>query len=516
MSQTFSRRAFLGASAALAASAAMPRRAFGQGGGLRLTATTRVLDIDGRAASVFGLVDGSGGQGLRLDHGQRFTLDLSNALDVDTIIHWHGQIPPNAQDGVPDLPAPMLRPGEVRAYDFAPLAGTHWMHSHVPAQEMQLLAAPLIVRGAAELAEDRQEVVMFLHDFSFRSPQEVLAEITGGAGHGGHGPQAAAPGAAAMPGMDHAAMGHGGMDMAGGMMGAMPGMAAMGMGAMGPGAMGMAPVGGMAMDLNDHDFDAYLANDRTLGDPEVVRVERGGRIRLRIINASAATSYWIDTGVAGRLIAVDGHDVVPVTGRRFGIAMGQRLDIALDLPRDRAAFPVLALREGARDRTGLILATPQAEVGRIAATGDTEAPAFDVDLAQEGALRAAAPLVERRPDKVETVMLGGAMQPYLWTINGRTWGEHVPLTARSGQRVEIAFHNMSMMGHPMHLHGHAFQVVGIGNRRFAGAVRDTVYVPPMAMVTIALDAGEAARWMLHCHHMPHLSTGMMTEFAVSA
>ena len=78
------------------------------------------------------------------------------------------------------------------------------------------------------------------------------------------------------------------------------------------------------------------------------------------------------------------------------------------------------------------------------------------------------------------------------------------------------FHNMSMMGHPMHLHGHAFQVVGINNQRFAGAVRDTVYVPPNAAVTIAIDPGEAARWMLHCHHMPHLFTGMMTEFAVSA
>ena len=114
------------------------------------------------------------------------------------------------------------------------------------------------------------------------------------------------------------------------------------------------------------------------------------------------------------------------------------------------------------------------------------------------------------------MMLGGSMQPYLWTIDGKTWGDHVPVTATSGERVEIMFHNMSMMGHPMHLHGHAFQVVGIGNQRFAGAVRDTVYVPPMAMVTIAIDAGEAARWMLHCHHMPHLATGMMTEFAVSA
>ncbi len=476
MSHRFSRRAFLGTSAAFAASSAMPRLAFGQGGRSGLTAATRVLDIDGRAATVFGLANGTGGQGLILDHGQRFTLDLTNALDVDTIIHWHGQIPPNAQDGVPDLPAPMLRPGEVRSYDFAPLPGTHWMHSHVPTQEMRLLAAPLIVRGAAEQAEDRQEVVMFLHDFSFKSPEEVLAEITGGAAHGGHGMDHGAMGhgdsMGGLPGsggtsagaMDHAAMGYGDM---------MGGMAAMsGMGMMG----GMA---GMAMDLNDYDFDAYLANDRTLGDPEVIRVENGGRVRLRIINASAATSYWIDTGVEGRLIAVDGHDVIPVAGRRFGIAMGQRLDITLDLPRGEAAFPVLALREGARERTGLVLATRLAEVRRIAAMADAEAAAFDIDLAQEGALRAAAPLPERAPDKVEMVMLAGAMQPYLWTINGRTWGEHLPLTARTGQRVEIMFHNMSMM-------------------------------------TIAADAGEAARWMLHCHHMPHLSTGMMTEFAVSA
>jgi FtsP/CotA-like multicopper oxidase with cupredoxin domain len=113
-------------------------------------------------------------------------------------------------------------------------------------------------------------------------------------------------------------------------------------------------------------------------------------------------------------------------------------------------------------------------------------------------------------------MLGGAMRPYAWTIDGAVWGQHRPIAAKSGERVELAFHNMSMMGHPMHLHGHAFQVVGINARRFAGARRDTVYVPPMSMVTVALDAGETARWMLHCHHMPHLATGMMTEFRVEA
>ena len=216
------------------------------------------------------------------------------------------------------------------------------------------------------------------------------------------------------------------------------------------------------------------------------------------------------------LVAVDGEPVQPLPGSRFGVAMGQRLDIELDVPGEGGAFPILALREGAKERTGVILATPGAAVTRIAEMSEADHPAFSGDLAQEGALRAVTPLPERAPASQPMLMLGGTMMPYVWTINGQTWGSHVPVTAKSGDRVEIMFHNMSMMAHPMHLHGHAFQVVGVGMDRIAGAVRDTVHVPPMGMVTVAVDAGEAARWMLHCHHMPHLSTGMMTEFAVSA
>ena len=188
--------------------------------------------------------------------------------------------------------------------------------------------------------------------------------------------------------------------------------------------------------------------------------------------------------------------------------MAQRLDIEMDLP-GAGAFPVLALREGAAERTGIILATPGAKVAKIAGLSDAKAPAFDTDLAQESMLRAATPLAMRATDRSHMIMLAGSMQPYLWTIDGQTWGSHKPVTATSGERVELMFHNMSMMGHPMHLHGHVFQVVNINGRAINGALGDTVYVPPMAMVTVALDAGEAARWMLHCHHMPHLSTCLL-------
>ncbi len=277
------RDCLVGGAAALAL-AHLPRAAFAlDPQPLPLTAMSRTIDVDGRAATVWGLA-GPNGPGLVLDPGQRFRVDLTNDLNVPTSIHWHGQIPPNAQDGVPDMPLPMLAPGEMRSYDFAAQPGTHWMHAHIPIHEMMLLAAPLIVRSPDDVAEDRQEVVMFLHDFSFAPPEEVLAQITGVTG-GGHG-------------MDHAM--HGGD----GAMGAMD---------MGMMNMGDITMGGMAMDLNDHDWDAYLANDHTLSDPEVVTVEQGGRVRLRIINAAAATVFWIDTGeVEATLAAVDGHAVVPV------------------------------------------------------------------------------------------------------------------------------------------------------------------------------------------------------------
>lgn len=307
MTQSLNRRSFLAARVALAAAISLPRYSFAQGTGFKLSAASRTLDIDVKAAKVYGLVSASGRWGLILDPGQRFTVDLTNNLDVETIIHWHGQIPTNAQDGVPGMPAPLLKAGESRSDDFTAKTGTHWMHSHVPLQEMSLLAAPLIERSEADVKADREEVVMMLHDFSIKAPEEVLAEITGGA----------AGGMGAMSGMDIGNSG-GTMDMSG--MKGMPGMKCM---------SGMA---GMAMDLNDYDFDAYLTNGRTLNDPEVVKVEDKGRIRLRIINGSAGTAYWIDTGDAeARLVAVDGHEVRPLAGRRFALAMGQHLNIEVDL-----------------------------------------------------------------------------------------------------------------------------------------------------------------------------------------
>ena len=81
-------------------------------------------------------------------------------------------------------------------------------------------------------------------------------------------------------------------------------------------------------DLNDVKYDAFLANLRTLADPEVVKVEPGGRVLLRIINSSSMSAFHIDLGALdGELVAVDGFRVAPMTGATFPIAVAQRLDI---------------------------------------------------------------------------------------------------------------------------------------------------------------------------------------------
>lgn len=468
-----------------------------------LAVTRRTLEVNGKAASVFGLARPDGTPGLTLNAGETFRVALTNAADAPTLVHWHGLTPPWAQDGVPDMPAPLLAVGETRQYEF-PVGpgGTHWMHAHT-LQEQALLAAPLIVRTAQDQGADEQEVVVLLHDFSFTPAEELLARLRGsGQGAMNHG------------GMAHGAMNPASMDLASKNHGSMGGMSmpmssmsssSAPMAGMSHAAMGHGTGGGM--DLNDIEFDAYLANDRTLDDPQVVQVERGGRVRLRLINGATATAFTLDSaGLDGELIAVDGQPVVPVRGRRFPIAMGQRLDVRFTLPKQGGAFPLLALREGAPQRTGIILATPGATIARLPAAGAAPGPV--IDLALEQALRPLAPLPSRTADQRLQVSLSGNMAGYDWSI-----GDGAPLAVRRGQRVEIAMRNASMMMHPMHLHGHHFQVVEINGRRLAGAVRDTVAMPPMSTVTIAFDTDNPGRWAFHCHHLYHMAAGMMSFVA---
>lgn len=467
-----------------------------------ITAVKRVIEVKGKAVDVLGLTQPGGRHGLTMNAGETFRVRLENRIGEPTAIHWHGLTPPWRQDGIAGLSQEPIPHGEHYDYDF-PVArpGTFWMHSHMGLQEQRLLAAPLIVRDPAEASADVQEEVVLFHDFTFRDPAEILAGLKAG----GHDMAATQQTPAASGHQGHRITGHGAT-----------GHGAMGHGTMGHGAMGHGGMrmGGMAHH-QDVQYDALLANDRTLDDPEVFAVEPGGRLRLRLINGAASTNMWIDLGqLSGRLIAVDGMPVEPVAGSRFPFAVAQRLDILLELPKAAAAWPIFAVQEGGRMRTGVVLAGRGSPVGKLAGSADAEFPAVGVELEQR--LRAAKPLAARPATRKHAMMLGEGAG-YVWTLDGAVHGADRPLAVRAGDRFELTFVNHTSMSHPMHLHGHHFQVVAVNGRRFAGAVRDTVLVPGhMGQVTIAFDGDNPGRWALHCHHLYHMVGGMMTSMAYEA
>ncbi|HEX8818044.1 MAG TPA: multicopper oxidase family protein [Terriglobales bacterium] len=428
-----------------------------------LTATLRTLDIDGKSATLMGLDSPTGKSGLSFTAGQPFDVTVDNRLQAPTAIHWHGLHPPNSQDGVPGLTQPVIAPNSSAHYNFpVQPAGTHWMHSHQGLQEAFLLSAPLIVHDPADEPADERQIVIFLGDFSFTPPREIYANL------------------------------HKTKDM----------------------AMSKKPMSMDKPDANDVNYDAYLANDRTLNDPDVIRVEKNARLRLRIINGSSGTNFFVHLGdLQGELIATDGMPVKPLKRVELPLAIAQSIDLRVQIPRD-GAFPILARREYATEQTGIILATRGASIKKLPVRSDTQSGLLNLDM--ESQVIAAQPLAPKAIDRSFDLRLGGDMAKYQWTINGAVFDTEHPSTqaaqvhVKQGQRVALRFVNETPMPHPMHLHGHSFQVIEINGKALKGALRDTILVPGRNSVTVAFDANNPGIWYLHCHILWHLAAGMAT------
>ncbi len=202
--------------------------------------------------------------------------------------------------------------------------------------------------------------------------------------------------------------------------------------------------------------------------------------------------------------------VKPVSGSYFPLAIAQRIDVRVQLPRE-GAFPILALREDAVEQAGFILATPNAPIKKLPVKNSAPPGLLTLDL--ESRLMAANPLASKPIDRSFDLRLGGDMARYDWTINGIIFDVADPrnqkalVQVKSGQRVALKFINETGMSHPMHLHGHSFQVIDINGKSLNGALRDTVLVPPKSSVTVAFDANNPGIWYVHCHVLWHLAAG---------
>lgn len=120
----------------------------------------------------------------------------------------------------------------------------------------------------------------------------------------------------------------------------------------------------------------------------------------------------------------------------------------------------------------------------------------------------------RQPTKELVIRLGGNMERYIWTMNGKKYDEAEPLQVKYGERIRLKFINDSMMAHPMHLHGMFVQLEN-GQSIQNLPNKHTLIVPPGKTVTALLTADELGEWAIHCHLLYHMSAGMMNKLIVA-
>lgn len=423
-----------------------------------LEVKNKIITVNGRSKMVYTVEQPNGTWGYEGTKGQYFNVIVKNETKVPTVIHWHGLILPNNQDGVPGITqTPILPCSEYHYYYKLQQAGTYWMHSHMGLQIQDLMEAPFIINDPNDPYRSAQQAIIFFQDFTFQNPKAILKKLQAGT---------------SMPSMNNNKMNK--------------------------------------PDLNDVKYDAFLTNYHTLEQPEIIKTQAGKMVRLRFINGSASSNFWIHLGeLTGKAIAFDGENIHPLTGKTFPLAVGQRIDVIVKIPMTGGAFPIFGQVEGTRQQTGLILVTSGAALPKLSETANNTAPPLNDE--QERMMKSEHPLQQKPIKQIITLNLSGNMQKYIWMINGQAWPNVKPIQVKEGERIELIFNNESNMAHPMHLHGHVFELVGINQEKIHdGALHDTILVLPHTQVKVILDANYAGKWMLHCHMSYHQEAGMMT------
>src|SRR5215469_14819116 len=461
---------------------------------IKLFARESSINVLGRTAKVATLTQSNGEQGYNPEKTKGFHVEVVNRLPVPTSIHWHGLVLPNLMDGVPFVTQDPIPPGGSRRYDF-PLkqSGSYWMHSHYGLQEQQLLSGPMVIRSPAQSKVADSEFTVMLSDFSFTSPQDTLKRLMG-----------------KRPTMKGEKQENGTSDSKPMNMSGQKQSLVVQQWDAASKRLVSREVEAVPPDI-DVKYDALLANQRTIDNPPVFEVKPGQSVLLRLIGAASATNFFIDTGkLDAAIVATDGEDVQPVKGNFFQLSTAQRLDLLVTIPETSGVFPILALAEGTSLQAGVLLATPGAKIPKQPFTTRAQKTMGGLDNTQEIRLMAKQALPDKPVQRSLPSVLDGKMMTYTWTINGTPYPNRNSLNIKEGERVELVISNKTGMSHPMHLHGHVFEVTEIDGQKVIGAKRDTILVPPKSTIKIVFDANNPGVWAYHCHILYHLATGMFT------
>lgn len=405
---------------------------------------------------------------VRMKLGDRLDVRLKNSLTrarEDLTIHWHGLRIANGQDGVAYMTQAPIPPGGQGAYSFVPPdTGTFFFHTHCNSVEHfgRGLIGLLIVEGDETQPVDA-DIVLAMKDWRIGPDGAFLPFAT----------------------------------------------------ADGPAKSGSP---GTVRSING-----------TI--KPVIKVAAGADIRLRLLNVDPTRIG--DVGLDGApayIIAVDGNACLPMALESWRFGPAQRLDILLRSPAEGATVKLLDyfaaepivlaefVSEGPDKRADAFNPRPL-RASRAPAANLKAAQRLTFDLGSTASGEAIGALGAASGIEVGSLCLS---KRTFWAINKQSWAsaDHSdagPALAelKLGASYIFSFKNQSAHAHPIHIHGHTFEVLSSSLRKLNPHRADTVLVLPRETIEVAFVADNPGRWMLHCHILEHQETGMMGYISVT-
>jgi len=451
--------------------------------------------------------------------GDSAEIHVHNLMHMETSIHWHGLILPNEQDGVPYLTTAPIKEHSTHIFRFPIVQqGTYWYHSHTMLQEQSGMYGAIVIQPKQYLPVN--EEVVLLSDWTNENPNQVERSL-----HYATDWYAIKKGATQnyFQAIKEKKLGV---------------------------KLGNEWKRMMAMDVSDVYYDALFTN----GNMEEIKkkYKAGDKIRLRIINGSSSTYFWIGFG-GGKMsvVANDGAAVEPVEVDRMIIGVSETYDVMVTLP-DTGSYELRATAEDRTRATSMWLGEgekfpapvlPRLKYfegmkmmnGMMNMDGSMNDMGMKMSLQQMDMNMVMYPEITDSNQQITTLNyamlkaphkttlppgpyrelkfeLTGNMNRYVWTLNNKTISESDKILIKQGENIRIVLINNSMMRHPMHLHGHFFRTLN-GQGEYS-PLKTVLDIMPMETDTIEFHASEKyGDWYFHCHILYHMMSGMGRIFS---
>ena len=477
-----------------------------------LTATRQKVNLSGKKEVDFALVvNGSiPAPVLELNEGDDAEIVVKNRIpNQELSIHWHGILLPPEMDGVSYVNTPPIHSGKDHTFRFKiRQSGTYWYHSHTNVQEQKGVYGAFIIHPKKKEIPYDRDLVVVLSDWSDENADNILKNLRKDGDYYLYK-----------------------KDTMRSWLGAIQAK-----------SLGnflsneWTRMGGM--DYSDVGYDAFLINGKK--ELQLLDAKPGERIRLRVINAAASTYFHVALGTKPmRVISADGVDIEPILANEILMGMAETYDVLFNVPDDKNYELKITAQDGTGSASGWI-GNAGADAARVTApikpmpdmyasmdhggheqhghgghhkqhghTGhhsNQSISSVDSLVVDELKAQKSTRLPRQAPVHDLKLVLDGDMSRYIWHINGKAIHQDRTLEIKEGEVVRITYENKTMMHHPMHLHGHFFRVLN-KNGDFS-PLKHTVDVPPHQTRVIEFYADEPGQWMLHCHNLYHMKTGM--------